>query len=101
MYTWHRTDVLKVFEYLIEKDCPIFAHPEYRKGMVRDQNLFANQVIREATGNVAYRAVDFEIAELGDEEFWQRIDRTKHAELIEENAAAAIMKMAERLDFLD
>lgn len=97
MYKWRRADVLKIFEYLIERECPLFAHPAFRKEMSRDQNLFTNQVIREANGNVAYRSVDFGVEELGDAEFWQRIDRSRHAELIEENAATAIVKMAERL----
>lgn len=96
MYKWRREDVLKLYEYLIERDCTLFAHPEFRKGMSRDQNLFANQVIREANGNVAYRSVDFDIDGLADAEFWQRLDRSRHTDLIEENAATAIVKMAER-----
>lgn len=98
MYKWKREDVLQVFEGLIEHDCPIYAHPEFRKGMSRNQNLFANQVIREANGNVAYRSVDFDISNVSDKEFWKQIDGTKHAELIEENAASAIFKMAERFN---
>lgn len=96
MYKWKRDDVLKIFETLIEGDCPLYTHPEFRKGMTRNQNLYANQVIREANGTVAYRSVDFDIAGVSDEEFWKRIDCTKHTEVIEENAAAAIMKMGER-----
>ncbi|MBI2345652.1 MAG: hypothetical protein HYV03_01930 [Deltaproteobacteria bacterium] len=96
MYQWTRADILKIFEQLVERDCPLFAHPEFRKGMTRGQNLFANQVIREANGNVAYRSVDFDINDLPENEFWRRIDNTKHADFIEENAAAAIVKMAER-----
>ena len=98
MYKWKREDVLKIFEVLIERECPLYTHPEFRQGMTRDQHLFTNQVIREANGTVAYRSVDFDICGLSEAEFWQRIDGTKHSDLIEENAAAAIMKMAERLD---
>lgn len=100
MYHWTREDLLKVTEALIEADCPLFTHPHFRKGFSRDQNLFANQVIRAANSNCAYRSVDFDLDGLRDEEIWARLEGTKHSEFIEENAAAAILKMAERLNLV-
>lgn len=100
-HKWTRDDLLKIIEVLIEKDCPIYCHPEFRKGFDRERNLFANQVIREGNGNVAYRSVDFDIDALSDEEFWGRLTETKHTDLIEENAAVAILKMADRFNLMN
>ena len=96
MAKWRAEDVLKIFEGLLEQDCPVHTHPNFRKGFSRDQNLFVNQVIRKSTANVAYRSVDFDLVGVSDEQFWQRMDRAKYTDLIEENAAAAMVKMAER-----
>lgn len=101
MYRWTKQDFLKLTEMLIENDCPIFLHPRFRRGLDRTQNLFANQIIRESQGNVAYRSVDFDVAQVTDTDFWDRIDNTKYNDVIEENAAAAIMKMAERFNLVN
>ena len=102
MYRWTKEDIIKLTEMLIERDCAVFLHPNFRKGMDRKQNLFANQVVRESQGNVAYRSVDFDLGpEMSDDEFWNRIDDTRYNELIEDNAAAALLNMAERLNLLN
>lgn len=101
MYRWTKKDFLQLTEILIENDCPIFLHPRFRKGLDRTQNLFANQIIRESQGNVAYKSVDFDVNTVSDSEFWNRIDGTKYNDFIEENAAAAIMKMAERFNLVN
>lgn len=101
MYRWTKKDFLQLTEILIENDCPIFLHPRFRKGLDRTQNLFANQIIRESQGNVAYKSVDFDVNTVSDSEFWTRIDGTKYNDFIEENAAAAIMKMAERFNLVN
>lgn len=101
MYRWTKKDFLQLTEILIENDCPIFLHPRFRKGLDRTQNLFANQIIRESQGNVAYKSVDFDVNAVSDSEFWNRIDGTKYNDFIEENAAAAIMKMAERFNLVN
>lgn len=101
MYNWTRNDIMKVMEVLIERDCPLHTHPRFRKGFDRERNLFANQIIREANGNVAYRAVDFDIDPMDDAQFWAQLDNTKHSDFIEENAAAAILKMADKLKLLN
>ena len=99
---WTREEVVKVFEILLEKGCPLFATPGVRDHLSRDENLLTNQFTREANGNIAYRSVDFKIKdEMTDEEFWSEISKTPYRELIEENAAVAIMKMAEKLALLD
>jgi hypothetical protein len=36
-----------------------------------------------------------------DEDFWKEMDRTQHGEFIEDNAAAAMLKMAEKLNLLN
>ena len=98
---WTRDDVLKVVEVMMEKNESLYCHSRVRRGLDRDHNLFYNQVIREATGNVAYRSVDFDINGISDEEFWNRIDATNHNDLIEENAATTILKMAERFQLIN
>ncbi|OGQ44814.1 MAG: hypothetical protein A3H42_04130 [Deltaproteobacteria bacterium RIFCSPLOWO2_02_FULL_46_8] len=95
---WTREEVVKVFEILMERGSNLFSSPGFRKHLDRDRNLLANQVTREANGNIAYRSVDFPIVEeLSDNDFWTRIDQTPYNDLIEDNAAIALMKMAEKL----
>lgn len=97
---WTREEIVRVFEILIEQGSNITSHPAFRKLLDRDQSLYANQVTREANGNIAYRSVDFNIDDLSDEDFWSLIDDTPYNELIENNAAIAIVKMAEKLDLI-
>lgn len=94
-------DVIGAFELLIEWGSPIVSHPKFRALLDRDENLFTNQVIREANGNIAYRSVDCDIDGMDDEEFWKIIDSTPYNELIERNAAVAILKNAEKLDIIE
>lgn len=95
---WTRNEVVKVFEILMEKGNFLFSHPKFRNRLDRDKNLLANQFTREANGNIAYRSVDFQITEeMTDEAFWNRITGTPYRELIEDNAAVALLKMAEKL----
>lgn len=98
---WTREDVLKLFEILIERGAPIVSHPKFRGLLNRDENLFANQITREANGNIAYRSVDFDVDGIEDEEFWTRIDNTPYQDLIEDNAAVAILKMAEKFNLIN
>ncbi|MBU4484836.1 hypothetical protein KKA47_05400 [bacterium] len=91
---WTREETLKVIEYLLEKDYE-FNHPILKK-VPHDLRLALNQYIRYGTNNLAYRAVDFDIESLSDEEFWRRIDEVKYSGTIENNAAATIIKMAEK-----
>ena len=46
-------------------------------------------------------SVDVEIDDLPDEEFWGIIDGTPYNELIENNAAVALFKNAEKLGIFD
>lgn len=99
--TWTRNDIVKIFEYLLEQGSKITSHHTFRGLLDRNRNLFANQVTRESNGNIAYRSVDFDVTSLADDkEFWARIDNSKYNELIEDNAAGAIVKMAEKLDII-
>lgn len=99
---WTREEAVRVFEILIEKGCSLPSSEAFRKHLTRDGNLIANQLIREGNGNIAYRSVDFKIDEtVSDEEFWARVEKTPYQDLIEENAAAAMVKMAEKLKILD
>lgn len=100
-HQWTRDDMLKIVEVMMEKELPIYCHSRVRRGLDHNQNLFYNQVIREATGNVAYRSVDFDVDNLSDEQFWARMDQTTHTDLIVENAATAILKMAERFQLIN
>ena len=100
--TFTRADLIQLFQLMIERNSPLLQKQEFRKYLDRDQNLFANQVLRESTGNIAYKTVDFKVDEnLSDNEFWNRIDETPYNDLIEDNAAVAIMKMAEKLRLLN
>lgn len=98
---WTKEDLIKIFEMLLERGCPITSDPKFRALLDRDENLFANQVTREANGNIAYRSVDFDVDEIEDEEFWTRIDETPYRDLIEDNAARAILKMAEKFNLIN
>ncbi|MBT3182831.1 MAG: hypothetical protein HN337_10055 [Deltaproteobacteria bacterium] len=97
---WKKEDIIRLFEILLENNSPLVSHPKFRQLLTRDENLFTNQVTREANGNIAYRTVDFDVEDLGDDEFWDRIASTPYNELIEENAAVALVKMAEKLNIL-
>lgn len=97
---WTKEEIIKVFEILIERKCPITSHPKFRTLLNRDENLYANQITREANGNIAYRSVDFDVDGLKDEDFWARIDKTPYHDLIEDNAAVAILKMAEKFQLI-
>ena len=95
---WTREDVIRLYELLIESNCDLLSHEAFRKHLDRDGNLYANQLIRQANGNIAYRSVDFEVTDdMSDKDFWAMIDQTPYTDLIEENAATAFVKMAEKL----
>lgn len=91
-----REELIKFYELLIENESGITAHPEFRKCLDRDENLYANQIIQEANKGIAYRSVACDVAELSDEEFWKVLDNTPYADLVEDNAAADIVKMAQK-----
>jgi len=95
-----REQMTQVFEKLIEAGRPLFSHRFFRDKLNRDQNLAANQIIREANGNIAYKSVDFDLNGKSDKEIWDRIEETPYLDVIEENAAVAIIKMAEKLKLL-
>ncbi len=95
-----KEQIIRIFEILVEKNAPILTHQKFRGILDRDQNLAANQIVRQANGNIAYRTVDFDVLDIDDEEFWARIEDTPYNDLIEENAAAALVKMAEKLDIV-
>lgn len=99
---WSKADLIKLFELLIENNEPLLQKQGFRKYLNRDEQLFTNQTVREANGNIAYRSVDFDVTEnMNDKDFWNRIDETPYNDLIEDNAAVAIMKMAEKLRLLN
>lgn len=99
---WTRQEAVRVFEILLEKGNTLFSSSGFRGKLSRDENLLANQFTREANGNIAYRSVDFGITdEMSDEVFWSRIEKTPYNDLIEDNAAMAIVKMAEKLKLLE
>lgn len=98
---WTREDLIQVFEVLIEHESGITSRPELRNALSRDENLFVNQITRSATSNVAYRSVDFDTAKMSDEEAWKKIESSKYLDLLEDNAAAAIMSMAEKFGLLN
>jgi len=92
-----KEQIIRIFEILVEKNAPILTHQKFRALLDRDQSLATNQIVRQANGNIAYRTVDFDVIDINDEEFWARIEDTPYNDLIEENAAAALVKMAEKL----
>lgn len=99
---WSWEEVVKVFETLIDKGSLLTSSRHFRQWLNRDQSLLANQMVREANGNIAYRTVDFDIGEeMTDEAFWSRIEETPYNDMIEENAAVAMMRMAEKLKLID
>jgi hypothetical protein len=98
---WKREEIVRIFEILIENNSPLVSHPKFRQLLDRDENLFTNQVTREANGSIAYRTVDFDVLGIEDERFWDNIDSTPYHELIEENAAIALVKMAEKLNIFE
>lgn len=99
-YNLSHEELIKVFEGLVESGMPLFSHRCFREGLDRDQNLAANQMIREANGNIAYRSVDFDLNGKTDAEIWAAIEQTPYLDVIEENAAVGLMKMAEKLKIL-
>ena len=99
---WTRQEAVRVFEILLEKGNTLFSTPDFRSRLTRDENLLANQFTREANGNIAYRSVDFKIADtMSDDAFWSRIEKTPYNDLIEDNAATAMVRMAEKLKLMD
>ncbi len=97
---WTKEDLLTIFEMLIERNSTLSSHRAFRDLLSRNENLLANQFTREANGNIAYRSVDFDCLEMSDEDFWKEMDRTQHRDIIEDNAAVALLKMAEKLELL-
>ena len=98
---WTRSEAVRVFEILLEKGNDLFSSPGFRNHLSRDESLLANQFTREANGNIAYRSVSFAITDdMSDHEFWNRIEKTPYNDLIEDNAAVAIVKMAEKLKLM-
>ena len=100
MRKFTKEELIKIFEYLIETECPVITHPEFRKHFNRDEQLVVNQLTRNATSNVAYKTVDFNIENMTDEEFWNKIEGSKYLDLLEDNAAAAILGMVEKFGLL-
>lgn len=98
---WTKEELIKIFEVLIENECPIHTRPEFRKHFDRNGHLVINQLTRGATNNVAYRSVDFDLQDLSDEEIWNKIEDSKYLDLLEDNAASAIMNMAEKFGLLN
>ncbi|PIR20860.1 MAG: hypothetical protein COV45_04705 [Deltaproteobacteria bacterium CG11_big_fil_rev_8_21_14_0_20_47_16] len=95
--TWTRESLTKLTEALIVRGSKALTNRHFRTKLDRDQNLFMNQIVREANGNIAYKSVDFDLNGKTDEEIWSRIEQTPYLDVIEENAAVAIIKMAEKL----
>lgn len=98
---WTKEELIKIFEVLIESECPLHTRPEFRKHFERDGHLVINHLTRGATNNVAYRSVDFDIENMNDEDFWNKIESSKYLDLLEDNAAGAILGMAEKLKLLN
>ena len=97
---WTLKDLVKLFEQMLECGSTLTSDPMFRKLLSRNENLFANQITREANGNIAYRSVDFDCLEVSDDAFWENMDKTEYNDLIEDNAAIAMLKMAEKLKLL-
>jgi hypothetical protein len=93
-------DLIKLFEHLIESNDSITSSNHFRKHLDRDEKLFANQVTKKANSNIAYRQVDCNVMELSDDEFWAVVDKGSYNDLIEENAASDIVKMAKKFNLL-
>ncbi len=101
MKKFSKEELIKIFEVLIENECPLHTRPEFRQHYDRDGQLVINQLTRGATNNVAYRSVDFNIENMNDGEFWGKIEGSKYIDLLEDNAAAAILGMAEKFGLLN
>lgn len=101
MRKFSKEELIKIFEVLIESECPLHTRPEFRKHYDRDGQLVINQLTRKATGNVAYRSVDFDVETVSDAEFWNKIEGSKYLDILEDNAAAAILGMAEKFGILN
>lgn len=97
---WTLKDLVKLFEQMLEDGSNLTSDPAFRNLLTRNENLFANQITREANGNIAYRSVDFDCLKMSDEDFWEKMDDTNYNDLIEDNAAVAMLKMAEKLNLL-
>lgn len=97
---WTREELIKIFEVLIENECMLQTRPEFRKHFDRDGQLVINQLTRGATSNLAYRSVDFDIENIDDDAFWNKVEDSKYLDLLEDNAAAAILGMAEKFGLL-
>lgn len=97
MNSWNKENLVKLFEMIIENNIGLHSHPSFRKLLDRDRNLFVNQVTREANNNLAYNSVDFDIDNLPDEEFWKMVDSSRYQEILKDNAATDIFKMAKKL----
>lgn len=98
---WTREDAVKLIEILVERNSTVISNPKFRGELSRDQNLATNQIVREANGNIAYRSVDCDILNMSDEDFWEFIDGSNYNDMIEDNAAVAILKMAEKLNIIN
>lgn len=101
MAKWTKEDLIECLEVLVEHNIPVYNNPHFRQLLSRDQNLYVNQTVREATGNVAYKTVDCDVEEYDDEAFWEMIDETEYRDLIEDNAAIAILKMAAKFNLIN
>lgn len=99
--TWTKEELIKIFEILIEKECALHTRPEFCKHFDHDGQLVVNQITRQATTNVAYRTVDFDLKNISDEEFWARVEGSKYLDLIEDNAAVSLLGMAQKLNILN
>lgn len=93
---WSESELTRLFEILFEWRSEITSHRDFRNLLDRDQNLFANQLTREANNNIAYRSVDFDIIGMPDDEIWRRIDESPYRPLINDNAARAMLQMVEK-----
>lgn len=98
---WTKEELVRLFELMIEAAMPVVTHPNFRNRLSRDENLFTNQIVRESNGNIAYRSVDCDILNMSDEDFWEFLDSSNYNDLIEDNAAVAILKMAEKLNLIN
>lgn len=96
-----KEELIKLFEVLIEHESQLHTRPEFRKHFDRDGQLVINQITRAATGNVAYGTVDFDIDDMSDEEFWARVEGSKYLDLLEDNAASAILSMVQKFNLLN
>lgn len=96
-----KEELIKLFEVLIEHESSLHTRPEFRKHFDRDGQLVINQITRAATSNVAYRSVDFDVENIDDSEFWARVEGSKYLDLLEDNAAAAILSMVEKFNLLN